>query len=425
MKNKTNILFIVLVFSISFVNAQVFDIYGYSNLHTGFEDNNSIIGLDANYFQGSTSIKNSFSNAIMNGDFIDDDMKKSASLKDNNMFGSHLQTNIYYASMQDSLFGMADLGMRFGLNYYSMQNMSFSNDFYNVLMYGNKQFEGKIADFSGLDINRVLYQSFEFGFFKRIDQKDSGYHTVYFGLSFIKGQEYLYLYADKANFYTAPDGEYIDLDITSSYFASDSVSSNLATVSGLGASLNFYWAYEDVKHNSRFEITFSDLGLVSWYKNPLYYTADTLIHFNGQEVNDIMNNPTTKEITQDSILQQIYSNSDNKTFNKSLPKRFQFTYTKRFLNNKYIPTVGLGYYFNSNQFMPAFFLNNRFVMSPLLSMDFMASYGGYTGFGIGLGIGFEVFKGFRVNVASSNIVGVIMPDKSYSQSAFIKIDYAF
>ena len=75
--------------------------------------------------------------------------------------------------------------------------------------------------------------------------------------------------------------------------------------------------------------------------------------------------------------------------------------------------------------MPAFFLNNRFVMSPKLSMDFMASYGGYTGFGIGIGIGFNVFKGFRVNVASSNIVGAIIPDKSYSQSAFVKIDYAF
>lgn len=403
----------------------MFDTYGYSNLHTGFENNKSVIGIDGDYFFGSNSIKNSLSNSLLSNSFIDDDLKKSSSLKDNNKFGNYFQSNIYYANMPDTLFGVPDLGMRFGMNYYSMQNINFSRDFYNLMFYGNKQYEDEYADISNLDINKLTYQSFEFGLFKRFAEKENGYHTAYIGLSLIKGQEYLYMYTNEARLYTAPDGEYLDLTINSSYFASDSAKATIATVGGMGASINFYWAYEDVEHKSRFEITLTDLGLVSWFNNPLNYSADTNIRFNGQEIDDIFNPESSNEISQDSILQLIYSKSDNKTLNKSLPKRFQFAYTKRFLNDKYIPTLGMGYFFNSNQFMPVIFLNNKLVMSPHFNFDFLFSYGGYTGFSLGLGLGFNIIDNLKFRIVSPNIVGALMPDNTYSNGAFVGLSYRF
>ena len=405
--------------------SQVFDTYGYSNLHSGFDEKKSVIGINGDYFYGSNAINNSLTNALLKNSFIDDELKKSGSLHDNNKFGNYFQSNIYYANMSDTLFGVPDLGMRFGLNYYSMQNISFTRDFYNLMFYGNKQYEDDYADISNIDVNTLTYQSFEFGLFKRFNEKENGYHTVYLGFSLIKGQSYRYLYTNEASLYTAPDGEYIDLSINSSYFASDSVETTMATLGGIGASLNFYWAYEDVKHNSRFEVTLTDLGLISWFDNPLNYSADTTIRFNGQEIDDIFNPETTDEISQDSILQLIYSDSDNSTFLKSLPKRFQFAYTKRFLNNKYIPTLGMGYFFNSNQFMPSIFLNNKLVMSPKLNFDFLFSYGGYTGFSLGLGLGLNVIKNMKISIVSQNIVGVLMPDNTYSNGAFISLSYRF
>ena len=419
----------ILLFFVFLINnslySQIFDTYGYSNLHSGFDKNKSLIGIDGDYFYGSTAIKNSLTNSLLSNSFIDDDLKKSSSLANNNKFGNYFQSNIYYASMGDTLFGVPDLGMRFGMNYYSMQNINFTRDFYNIMFYGNKQYEDEYADISNLDINTLTYQSFEFGLFKRFNEKENGYHTVYLGLSLIKGQNYLYLYTNEAHLYTAPDGEYIDLAINSSYFASDSIKSDLTTLSGMGASLNFYWAYEDVKHNSRFEITLTDLGLISWFDNPLNYSADTTIRFNGQEIDDIFNPETGNEISQDSLLQLIYSDSDNRTFLKSLPKRFQFAYTKRFLNNKYIPTLGMGYFFNSNQFMPSIFLNNKLVMSPKLNFDFLFSYGGYTGFSLGLGLGINIIENLKFNIVSPNIVGAIIPDKTYSNGAFVGLSYRF
>ena len=419
-----SILFFTLLLNNS-LYSQVFDTYGYSNLHSGFDKKKSIIGINADYFYGSTAIKNSLTKALIKNSFINDDLKNSSSLKDFNKYGNYFQSNIYYAYMGDTLFGIPNLGMRFGLNYYSMQNINFSQDFYNLMFYGNKQYEDKYADISKLDINTLTYQSFEFGLFKRFAEKNNGYHTVYFGLSLIKGQNYMYLYTNDARLFTAPDGEFIELTINSSYFASDSTKSTIATLGGMGASLNFYWAYEDIKHNSRFEITLTDLGLISWFDNPLYYSADTTIRFDGQEIDDIFNPETGNKISQDSILQLIYSSSDNKTFLKSLPKRFQFAYTKRFLNNKYIPTLGMGYFFNSNQFMPAIFLNNKFVMSPYMNFDFLFSYGGYTGFSLGLGVGFNIIESLKINIVSPNIVGAIIPNRTYSNGAFIGLSYRF
>ena len=418
-------LFILVLFGYNSLYSQVFDTYGYSNLHTGFDENKSIIGIDGDYFFGSTSIKNSLTNALLSNSYIDEDLKKSSSLGDNNKFGNYFQSNIYYASMGDTLFGVPNLGMRFGMNYYSMQNINFSRDFYNLMFYGNKQYEGEYADISKLDVNRLTYQSFEFGLFKRFAEKKNGYHTVYLGLSLIKGQDYLYLYTNEARMYTAPDGEYLDLTINSSYFASDSAKSTMATFAGMGAAINFYWAYEDIEHKSRFEITLTDLGLVSWYNEPLNYMADTTIRFNGQEIDDIFNPENSDEISQDSIMQLIYSKSENKTFNKSLPKRFQFAYTKRLLNDKYIPTLGMGYFFNANQFMPIIFLNNKLVLSPKLNFDFLFSYGGYTGFSLGLGLGFEIVDNLKFKIVSPNIVGALMPDKTYSNGAFVGLSYRF
>jgi hypothetical protein len=427
MSFKFNLLVLFIVLSLFSNNSysQIFDIYSYSNLNKDFDNNKHEVGANVNYFVGSNSINNNLSYALLKNQFIDDDLKKSSLLKANNNFGNHLQTNIYYATMPDTVLGVPDLGMRFGINYYSMQNINFSEDLYDLIFYGNKGYENKNADFSNLDVNRINYQSFEFGFFKKLLEKENGYNTVYLGLSLIKGQDYLYLYTNESSLFTATDGEYIDLSISSSYFTSDSSKSNIGTIGGLGASLNFYWAYEDVKHNSRFEISFTDLGLISWYDNPLNYSADTSIRFNGQEIDDVFNPDAANEITQDSILQTIYSHSDNKTFNKSLPARFQFAYTKRFFNDKYIPTIGMGYFFNSNQNILAFFLNNKYVMSPKFSLDFLLSYGGYTNLGVGLGLSFELIDNLKFKIYSPNVIGAIMPEKSYSNGGFVSMSYAF
>jgi len=424
-KNVIAILFIIL--SLNSVFSQINDVNSYSRLHLQHNEYNSIIGVNADVYTGSNSINNNFTNSFLTNSFIDNELKQSVNLHDKNYFGYKNQTNIYFSTLCDTLLGVANMGYKVSVNNYSIQNMQFSRDFFNLAMHGNKMYEGKTADISGLDINYLTFQSIEFGLFKRFVEPTNGYHTLYLGLSFIKGQNYHYFFLENGSMYTAPDGEFIDLEMKGTYFGSDSVKANLSTVSGLGASLNFYWAYEDVKHKTRYEVSFTELGLISWYDNPLNYNADTTIKFEGVEVNNVLNSTqkTYDEVSQDSVINTVFNKQDNTTFNKSLPKQFSFSVTKIMLEQKYELTIGTGYIFNANQFMPAFYANNRFVLDPNFNISLLVAYGGYSNFNLGLGTSFRIKKRLRGYIGTTNILGFVLPKKTYSQAAYISLAYSF
>ncbi len=416
-------IFLIIVFSSVFSFSQINDAYSFLNLHSLQRGNKIILGTNFDVYLASNSIKNSLSNALLYDKFIDDELKASTKLKDKNYYGQRLQSNIYFSQKYDTLWGIDNMGIKVGLNYQSFKNIQFSKDFYNVLMHGNKQYEGKTADLSNLDVNTLTYQSFEFGIFKYFKEPKNGYHTVYFGFNFIKGQEYNYLYFNDAYLYTAPDGEYIDFNIKSSYFGSDSLNSNILTTNGLGGSLNFYWAYEDEKHKSRYEISLSELGLISWYKTPLNYMADTNIRLEGVEIGDLFDNDNLSDYSKDSLVNIIYADSNNATFNKALPKQFNFAYTKYLLDNKYIAKLGAGYIFNANQMMPVIFSDNQFFLSPDFNIGVSFAYGGYTGFRVGLNSSVLISNKLLIKVATTNIAGFVLDENTYSQALFLSIAY--
>ena len=425
--NKNIFAIILIALSFSTILAQINDVNSYSRLHLQHNECSSIVGVNAGAYTGSNSLKNEFVNSFLTNSFIDYDLKQSNNIHDKNYFGYKSQINVYFSTLLDTMWGIASMGYKVSVNSLSYQNMQFSRDFYNLAMYGNKMYENKIADLSGLDVNYLTFQSVEFGLFKRFEEPTNGYHTLYLGLSFVKGQNYHYLYLDNGKIFTAPDGEFIDLEIKGAYFGSDSVSSNLLTVAGLGASLNFYWAYEDVKHNARFEISFTELGLVSWYKNPLNYNADTTIRFEGVEVNNVLSSTdnTYNEVSKDSVIETVFCNQDNTTFNKALPKQFNISYTKILLEKKYELTLGAGYIFNANQFSPAFYVNNKVVLDPNFNLSLLVAYGGYSNFNLGLGTGFRIKKRFRGYVGTTNILGFLLPEKTYSQALYVSLAYTF
>ena len=407
-----------------YTKAQINDVYSFLNLHTLQKKNNTVMGFNADAYLASNAVKNNLSNAFLYNKFIDDKLKSSVSLKNENYYGQKIQSNFYYSHKYDTLWGISNMGIKVGVNYQMFKNMSFSKDFYNLVMYGNKQYEGKTADLSNLDINMLSYQSIELGFFKYFKEPANGYHTLYFGFNLIKGQEYQYLYFQDAKLFTAPAGEYIDLDIKSGYFGSDSVASNILDFNGIGASLNFYWAYEDEKHKSRYEVAFTELGLISWYKNPLNYMADTNIRLEGVEVNNIFSSDEEIAInSKDSILKEIYSTENNKTFLKSLPKQFNFTFSKYLLDNKYIARLGAGYIFNANQMMPVVYSDNKFFLDPRFNIGISVAYGGYTGFRIGLSTEFTIKNKFHILLSSSNIAGFVLDENTYSQAMFVGLTY--
>ena len=423
---KIYYLVLILIFN-NALFSQINDVNSFSRLHTQHNNFNSIVGVNADAYTGSNSINNKFTNAFLSNSFIDDDMKKSVNLHDINYFGNKNEINLYFSTLLDTLMGVADMGYKVSVNNYSLQNTTFSRDFYNIAMYGNKMYEGETAKFSGLDINYLTFQTVEFGLFKRFKEPANGYHTLYLGLSVIKGQDYHYLFLSKANMYTAPNGEFVDLEINGSYFGSDSVTSNISTVNGMGASLNFYWAYEDVKHKARYEVSFTELGLISWYQNPLNYNADTTLKFEGVEVNNILNTTSESysEISKDSVIKTVFSKEDNSTFNKAIPKQFNFAYTKFLLENKFHLTLGTGYIFNANQLMPVVYVNNRFVLDPNFNLSLLVAYGGYTNFRLGISTSFKIKKHFTANIGTTNVIGFLLPEQTYSQAIYLSLAYSF
>ncbi|MBU0763885.1 MAG: hypothetical protein KJ607_03515 [Bacteroidetes bacterium] len=404
---------------------QVLDHHNFSEL-SAMEKGSYSTGALYYYTLGANTINNKFLSSVYRGDYIDNSLKDSNPVAGNNYLGSQQNIALSFSCLPDSIFGLTNTGFRAGVYDHTYVNAQFSEDLYDLAFYGNSMFAGDTANFSGLSCSYLRYQELQLGIFGQV-VNSSGKTTFYGGISLLKGQKFDYIYITNGKLYTEETGACLDLVLAGGYFTSDTAKNDITAFNGIGGCLNFGVAYDNTVSDFGMNASLTHLGTLRWNENTSIIRLDTSLHYEGIVLNDLaeFDSVEGKGFVQDTLEQAIEAMTDNKRFVGTLPQRISLAFSKRFFDRKLTGTLGVVALFNSNCRMPVFYMETKW----LFYRDNMAflqfSYGGYSNFQVGIGIKAEFFKKLEVFAGTHNILGVIIPARSYGQSIFAGLNFRF
>ena len=416
---------ILLILTVSVASyAQINDLYNYNYLHK-IEAKKHKIDISSNSYYASNSINNSFFNVLLTNNYIDNDLKASNNIQDINYFGSESFNNISYYFVPDTFICCNDFGFKFDLSNVSRINARFTDDLFNLAFYGNKMFAGETAGFTDSFFQSTTYQKFSIGLFKQTYNEGNNL-TYYIGASIINGQENKYLSLYRSNLFTEETGEYIDFDMQMKYYYSNEGKTNFLENNGIGGAVNFAIVYENTDKDYIINLSVEDLGYIKWNKNARQTYVDSVYHFEGVEIENVLDyeNYSSSEISKDSLMSNVFANTFTNSYTRLLNERINISVSKNLIKDNLFTTLGLGYLYNSGEPKPVFYTRSNYKYNDKVSNYLQVAYGGFTTFQIGIGASFNI-KNFDLTIASNNIAGVVIPDKTYSQSVFVRLGYLF
>ncbi len=233
----------------------------------------------------SSSVQSSMFNPIIFGGNISEEIKLDnyKGLKNSNVAGVHLQSNITTIHRTDELLGK-NTAIFMGLGYRNYNETKFSGDFFKLIFSGNTQFVGKELDIKNQLFQSYSYSDFKIGFVrKKIDENLKKGITFGFSLGYIKSFSHFNVNTESGSFYTAPETYQMTLESNYKLERSDTI--NNSAFSGQGGYLNLFYGF-DLEETFSCKISIEDIGFIRW-KNGL--KSDKVIQhtFSGIEFSSI------------------------------------------------------------------------------------------------------------------------------------------
>ena len=211
------ILFILTLFTIqNKTEAQISAIFS-----DEFPDSTKVrVGLTADYGINASALTAQFVSKFYKGGFIDVDLKDQVLSRTKNMntIGGDLNYGVYVGIKLDSLCHKQNVSLFFSLRDRAHFDARYSKDFYKVGFYGNSDFRGETANFNDFNLNFLRYQQLQVGLFS--SKYDSAARWG-IALSFLKGEQYASIFAQKAELFTSEDCQYIDFNTNMQVAKSD------------------------------------------------------------------------------------------------------------------------------------------------------------------------------------------------------------
>lgn len=417
---------IVFIFSNGFLFSQTEDIWSYKTLNTLSEENPYEAGTSFNTFIASNSLNSSFIYALYGNQYIDNAIKNRVHLKSLNYAGNEDNFNIFFSHIPDSLFGAEGIGYRIGMSYNNHRDIRFTDDLFNLVFYGNRQFAGDTAKLDA-QVNFMTYQELQAGLFKNY-VNDENSLLIYLSLSLIKGQDFNSINIRNSGLFTAETGEFLDLDLMGSYQFMDTVKTGFSDFNGLGSAINFYLDYTDFNKKYKVNLSVENLGFIRWKNESHTISIDTSMHYEGIEILNMFdyNDSSYFAIQPDSIVTDFFSLTDTNSFTKVLPERVHLSLTKIMADSHFFLTIGMGYIYGANMKLPLFYTRGEYLVNENISFSLLSGYGGYSGFHMGAGAKLNILKEkMCIHISSNNFLGFIFVNNPLSQNICASVSYRF
>lgn len=377
------------------------------SLPPSFEPPAHRLTVDVSGFFDSNALGNDLVMGLLQGGELTMDIRQrtAEALGASNRAGYGLLGSITY-SWKNRLFGSGRWNPRLSLAYQSVLGLRFAEDVYSLAFFGNKAFEGKTAAMGTSVYGQYSYQRVGAG----IADRETG---SYVEIGLITGSRGQRATIQRADLYTAPAGEYLELELDGRYESSDTAAS--ALLPGLGAAISFNWArsVQLLGHPATLSLGATDVGFIAWNGRSLGMDKDTLIRFDGFALPGMLDMEgliLDEQNLQDSLGLQY----GQKAFTTLLPALFHAKLG--FGRSRYDRNGQRRHAYNlsvDQRLLPGYGPYISLVREVRLLRALYAqagvAHGGYGGFRIGLGVQAELGDHIALSLASTNMVGLLAP----------------
>lgn len=381
------------------------------------------ISFSGEYNAGSDALSNSFLNTFYQGGFIDSTTKADEEnrLLPSNRIGVYASYDMAYCwrNLNDSN------NWEFTIAYRDRQAIfgKFSADAFKLAFEGNRHFLGKTAVLDNTHLTNMHWQQmqFEAKYFSPDKKSDAA-----FGFSILNGQKLQEINIRKGSVYTQSDGTAIDVASSSTYFRSDTASSNFGSSNGSGTCFNFrfntFLGDSSSAYKSQFSFMVQDLGFIRWNNKSQIYSVDTNAHYIGVDASNVLIN--TGQLTGIPNSDSVIGKTQNGQIITFLPLGVRLRYTlitptsfwggidmRAWSYGDAMPHVTLFAGWHTKDFH--------------FNVSGGAAYGGYARLQFPVQVGWEACKYFSVMAGTTNLGAYLAPKKSHGQGLFMNLSFAF
>ncbi len=228
----------------------------------------------------SNALRNDLVDALYQGETLGRDLRQRSrdDLKGENRAGQDLAMRIDYA-WGDSALGMPGWRHVVSVAHRDVLGLRFTDDAYITTFYGNAEYEGGIAALGPSAQEHQRYQTFGFG----VEDVARGRMVR---LDVVNGQYLGALRLERADLYTAVDGQFLEADLQGEWYASDTAGASFGGSNGVGAAISARWSFG--AERVRVTLEAEDVGFVLWNKASRQVQQDGPVRYDGLFVDNIL-----------------------------------------------------------------------------------------------------------------------------------------
>jgi hypothetical protein len=394
----------------------------YNSEFINYENTGRSISVNADFDAGSNGIQNAMMNKFLFGGYIDTKTKDNAldHMHGYNQLGINLNYDV-------SLFVGNNPKYDFlvGFKNQEILNATYTKDFYELMMYGNKPFLGKTANFSGTNINALRFQEAKLGI---IMHKVDSTAKIGISVSFLKGEQLFYIKANKnSSLYTNSDGTELLFNSNFNMALSDTgAKKNVWSFNGIGASADIFFEtpYKSrIGRQSVLTVNANNIGFIHWAEKSLQYSSDSVLKFDGYHINNILDlkDSTLQKVNTDSVIRKA-TNARQEAFNTNIPTNL-IIINKIYFTRMFAFNTGFRYIFHAN-YKPYIFVEPEYKFTNRFLVSVHVGYGGYTRLNAGLSLVYTNRNWF-IKLGSNSLQGYILPKQTYGQGIYFSIAKKF
>ncbi|MFN4123824.1 MAG: DUF5723 family protein [Flavobacteriales bacterium] len=225
------------------------------------------------------------------------------------------------------------------------------NDGAPLLFMGNRQFENETATADNSHLSLYNYHCARFGFTK---QKANYSYGMNLGIA--AGRSFVQADVNRFNLFTAPFGEYLDVDMSLSLHQNNA----RTYYNGAGALLDLHYLRK-INEKQSITLQLSDLGFMRWNEQTTRETADTSFRFEGLVIDDLFNFDGENINIGDTLNNLLGISTRNASITTLLP--FRLTLNYHYVASDWLSLNGTLAYHHLLHRMPWVRLGGRFRMS--------------------------------------------------------------
>ncbi len=398
-------------------NASNLSRFKFENADFSNSESKLLVSAYVDVVGNSSTVTNSFINALLGSSFINDGNKDDVSkrLKSSNRLGFDAEEGI----LTKIKLGDNKPILSIGLSNRDLIGAVFNKDLFELYLRGNKPFAGKLANLGSTSFQYYNYQQITFGL-----EKKTGQWLFGGTLGLVKGGRLQAASLKKADLFTASDGSYITFDVDADIsYAGNTSQSRVLTVNGAGASIAGKAMYTTENNKHQFAIELKDLGFINW-NNTTNYSKDSTYRFEGIVITDVfqINDSLFSDLKTDSITSILNIEAQKKSKNTLLPVNVHFRYSYQ-ATDKWNIIGGLHYmYFKG--YLPKIYGGANYQLGST-GINATASLGGFGRADFEIGATQRIKDKFLATINFLYLENLLAPKKTSGQGINVGLSMRF